>query len=68
MRRSRRQTIGRRGLERRWERELRGQDGRENIAVNARGQHLGKEMDELLIPESERLIADFQARVHAAIG
>jgi penicillin-binding protein 2 len=51
------QTIGRRGLERRWERELRGQDGRENIAVNARGQHLGKEMDELLIPESERLIA-----------
>src|SRR5207302_9868937 len=50
------QTIGRRGLERRWERELRGQDGRENIAVNARGQHLGKEMDEPLIPESERLI------------
>jgi len=50
------QTIGRRGLERRWERELRGNDGRENIAVNARGQHLGKEMDELLIPENERLI------------
>jgi penicillin-binding protein 2 len=51
------QTIGRRGLERRWERELRGTDGRENIAVNARGQHLGKEMDELLIPENERFIS-----------
>src|SRR5438874_3647180 len=51
------QTIGRRGLERRWERELRGTDGHENIAVNARGQHLGKEMDELLIPESERFIS-----------
>ena len=51
------QTIGRRGLERRWERELRGTDGRENIAVNARGQHLGKDMDELLIPENERFVA-----------
>jgi penicillin-binding protein 2 len=50
------QTIGRRGLERRWERELRGKDGRENIAVDAKGRHLGKEMDELLIPENERLI------------
>ncbi|HYZ88560.1 MAG TPA: penicillin-binding protein 2 [Myxococcales bacterium] len=51
------QTIGRRGVERRWEKELGGSDGRENIAVNARGQHLGKEMDELLIPENERFIA-----------
>ena len=51
------QTIGRRGLERRWERELRGKDGRENIAVDAKGRKLDKETNELLIPEAERLIA-----------
>ncbi|MFL5443748.1 MAG: penicillin-binding protein 2 [Myxococcales bacterium] len=50
------QSIGRGGLERRWERELRGKDGKENIAVDAKGQHLGKEIDELLIPENERRI------------
>jgi cell division protein FtsI/penicillin-binding protein 2 len=50
------QTIGRRGIERRWERELRGADGKENVAVDAKGRHLGKEMDELLIPESERRV------------
>src|SRR5438445_9066978 len=44
------QTIGRRGLERHWERELRGQDGRENIAVNAAGQQRGKGMEARLIP------------------
>ena len=50
------QTIGRRGLERRWERELRGQDGHENIAVDAKGRKLDRETNELLIPEGERLI------------
>ena len=50
------QTIGRRGLERRWEKELRGEDGHENIAVDAKGRKLDKETDELLIPENERLI------------
>ena len=50
------QSIGRGGLERRWERELRGKDGKENIAVDAKGRHLGKEIDELLIPEGERKI------------
>jgi penicillin-binding protein 2 len=50
------QTIGRRGLERRWEKELRGEDGHENIAVDAKGRKLDKETEELLIPENERLI------------
>lgn len=50
------QTIGRRGLERRWEKELRGEDGHENIAVDAKGRKLDKETNELLIPENERLI------------
>ncbi len=51
------QTIGRRGLERRWERELRGADGKQNIAVDAKGRELDKDTQEALIPESERLIA-----------
>ena len=51
------QTIGRRGLERRWERDLRGEDGRQNIAVDAKGRELDKDTQEALIPESERLVA-----------
>ena len=50
------QTIGRRGLERRWERELRGADGKQNIAVDAKGRELDKDTQEALIPENERLI------------
>ncbi|HTO99205.1 MAG TPA: penicillin-binding protein 2 [Myxococcales bacterium] len=50
------QTIGRRGLERRWERELRGADGKQNIAVDAKGRELDKDTQEALIPESERLV------------
>jgi penicillin-binding protein 2 len=51
------QTIGRRGLERRWERELRGADGKQNIAVDAKGRELDKDTQEALIPEPERLVA-----------
>lgn len=50
------QTIGRRGLERRWERELRGEDGKQNIAVDAKGRELDKDTQEALIPVSERLV------------
>jgi penicillin-binding protein 2 len=50
------QTIGRRGLERRYERELRGQDGKQNIAVDAKGRELDKDTQEALIPEGERLV------------
>lgn len=50
------QTIGRRGIERRWERELRGEDGKENIAVDAKGRELDKDTQEALIPEGERLV------------
>ncbi|HYY53319.1 MAG TPA: penicillin-binding protein 2, partial [Myxococcales bacterium] len=50
------QTIGRRGLERRWERELRGEDGKQNIAVDAKGRELDKDTQEALIPENERLV------------
>jgi penicillin-binding protein 2 len=50
------QTIGRRGLERRWERELRGADGKQNIAVDAKGRELDKDTQEALIPENERLV------------
>jgi penicillin-binding protein 2 len=50
------QTIGRRGLERRWERELRGADGKQNIAVDAKGRELDKDTQEALIPEAERLV------------
>lgn len=50
------QTIGRRGIERRWERELRGEDGKQNIAVDAKGRELDKDTQEALIPEAERLV------------
>ena len=50
------QTVGRQGIERRWERELRGEDGKENIAVDAKGRKLDKETNDLLIPENERLV------------
>jgi penicillin-binding protein 2 len=50
------QTIGRRGLERRWERDLRGADGKQNIAVDAKGRELDKDTQEALIPEPERLV------------
>jgi penicillin-binding protein 2 len=50
------QTIGRRGIERRWERELRGEDGKQNIAVDAKGRELDKDTQEALIPENERLV------------
>lgn len=50
------QTIGRRGLERRWERELRGADGKQNIAVDAKGRELDKDTQEALIPEDQRLV------------
>ena len=50
------QTIGRRGIERRWERDLRGEDGKQNIAVDAKGRELDKDTQEALIPENERLV------------
>src|SRR5207302_2577287 len=50
------QGIGRRGVERRWERELRGKEGRQSIAVDAKGRELDKDMPEALIPETERLV------------
>ncbi len=50
------QTIGRRGLERRWEKELRGEDGKETIAVDAQGRKLDESVNQLLIPEDERYI------------
>jgi penicillin-binding protein 2 len=50
------QTVGRRGIERRWERELRGADGKQNIAVDAKGRELDKDTQEALIPEGERLV------------
>jgi penicillin-binding protein 2 len=50
------QTIGRRGLERRWEKELRGEDGRENVVVDAKGRRLSEAMNEMLIPAEERFV------------
>jgi len=50
------QGIGRRGIERRWERELRGKEGKQNIAVDAKGRELDKDQQEALIPENERLV------------
>ncbi len=44
--------IGRRGLERRFEREMRGVDGRRRVVVDARGNTVE---DSDLIPESQRL-------------
>ena len=50
------QTIGRRGIERRWERELGGADGKQNIAVDAKGRELDKDTQEALISEADRLV------------
>jgi penicillin-binding protein 2 len=50
------QTIGRRGIERRWEKELRGEDGKETIAVDAQGRKLDEAVNQLLIPEEERYV------------
>jgi penicillin-binding protein 2 len=50
------QTVGRRGIERRWERDLRGADGKQNIAVDAKGRELDKDTQEALIPAAERLV------------
>jgi penicillin-binding protein 2 len=44
--------VGRRGLERRWERDLRGIDGKKRVAVDAKGRE--KEGD--LIAEENRLV------------
>ena len=44
--------VGRRGLEKRWERELRGVDGKKRVAVDAKGRE--KEGD--LIAEENRLV------------
>jgi penicillin-binding protein 2 len=50
------QTIGRRGIERRWEKELRGEDGRENVVVDAKGRRLSEAMNEMLISAEERFV------------
>lgn len=50
------ETIGRRGLERRWERELRGEDGKKNVAVDAQGRQLDEAANQMLIPEDERFV------------
>ena len=44
--------VGRRGLERRWERELRGVDGKRRIAVDAKGREKAAD----LIAEENRLV------------
>ncbi|BDG01757.1 penicillin-binding protein 2 [Anaeromyxobacter oryzae] len=46
--------VGRRGLERRYERELRGIDGKERIPVDAKGRR--KDDADNLIPEDQRLV------------
>jgi penicillin-binding protein 2 len=46
--------VGRRGLERRFERELRGVDGKELVPVDAKGRR--KADAELLIPEDQRVV------------
>jgi penicillin-binding protein 2 len=46
--------VGRRGLERRYERELRGIDGKERIPVDAKGRR--KDDAESLIPEDQRVV------------
>src|SRR5256712_6067218 len=50
------QTVGRRGLERRWEKELRGADGKENIGGDARGRELDKDTRGALTREPGRLV------------
>jgi len=47
--------VGRRGLERRFERELRGIDGKERVPVDAKGRR--KADADALIPEDERVVA-----------
>ncbi len=47
--------VGRRGLERRFERELRGIDGKERVPVDAKGRR--KDDADDLIPEDQRLVA-----------
>jgi penicillin-binding protein 2 len=46
--------VGRRGLERRFERELRGVDGKERVPVDAKGRR--KDDADELIPEDQRLV------------
>lgn len=46
--------VGRRGLERRYERELRGRDGIERVVVDARGNRIAQKAS--LIREEERLV------------
>ncbi len=46
--------VGRRGLERRFERELRGVDGKERVPVDAKGRR--KDDADDLIPEDQRLV------------
>lgn len=46
--------VGRRGLEKRWESELRGVDGRRRVVVDARGNAKGGDLEAELIPESQR--------------
>jgi len=47
--------VGRRGLERRFERELRGIDGKERVPVDAKGRR--KDDADDLIPEDQRVVA-----------
>ena len=51
------QTVGRRGIERRWEAVLRGKEGKEAVAVDAKGHRLDEQMNEILIPPEERFVA-----------
>jgi penicillin-binding protein 2 len=46
--------IGRRGLERRFERDLRGEDGKRRVVVDARGDARGEDVEAELIPEAKR--------------
>jgi penicillin-binding protein 2 len=46
--------VGRRGLERRYERDLRGVDGKERVPVDAKGRRKGDA--ENLIPEDQRVV------------
>ena len=48
--------VGRRGLERRWERRLRGVDGRRRVVVDAKGNAKAGDLEEL-IPEDQRFEA-----------
>jgi penicillin-binding protein 2 len=49
--------VGRRGLERRFEQDLRGLDGVRRVVVDARGNARGEEIEAELIPEDQRLEA-----------